>query len=377
MKTLESYKRLPRVRNLQYFTAYLMGLEEGGIEEAEKFVFEAKLKFERDKAEAMGRGKKIEKVKSKYLSQECQKMGEHLDLLKREDHNLVLNKEDKDIKILLEGDSKKRSYRHILLKRFLLTYEPFNHLLFQARECENGKIYATLDRGESIFRKSVKPYKIGISQWNFEIARDLGSQLGVLNWRALNEEEMKLYPDLGKKGMVVYLVTNVIKLSELQKIREGVNSFYQSCIRNCAEELGIDPNSPLATKEILERAHAKNYLITPFQDDWILIKELAPDTSSFERVLWNEYIAIAYDAGTPVYYTELRDAVCEKLRISDMTFDDFIAKMINNPSRYNLNVFPGEGVLPLSVSDKRKNLPPRVRYGIFAVYLVIYKRRRT
>jgi len=112
------------------------------------------------------------------------------------------------------------------------------------------------------------------------------------------------------------------------------------------------------------------------EGDVIFIKEFEPSKKMFEEKLWKRYIELAdYTAGTPVMYVELRDIVCEDLMINDMVFDNFIIDMINNPNTYDLKVYPAEGVLPRFLSDKRKNIPPRVRYGVFAVYLIIYRKK--
>ena len=376
---MEKHRRIPRVRDLQYLFAYLKGLQLGGEAKARELLRHRRLEFEKEKAEAMGGGKMIdiEKVHINYLLQECQKMGIQLGLIKKCDGKLTLNEEDPSTKAFLAGDLKNKLNRSVILEKFFLSYESFRHLIFKIRERPYGKIYATIDRGKRFFEHSVKNYGIEIGQWDFEMIRDLGSQLGILNWRLLNEQETRSL-NLGKRGISLYLTSYVINLSDLFRINQFKDfKFYFDCLNMFVDNLGIVNKIEIMSKnDITNIALNQNFLAIPLEGDVIFIKEFEPSKKMFEEKLWKRYIELAdYTAGTPVMYVELRDIVCEDLMINDMVFDNFIIDMINNPNTYDLKVYPAEGVLPRFLSDKRKNIPPRVRYGVFAVYLIIYRKK--
>jgi hypothetical protein len=78
-----------------------------------------------------------------------------------------------------------------------------------------------------------------------------------------------------------------------------------------------------------------------------------------------------YKSQYPVYYSELRDNVCERLRISDSLFDNIIKRMINKPFEYRVRVYPGGGPMPLrrGLSSMLKALPPKTGSDEYITFL--------
>ena len=355
-----SIESIPRVRDIKYLSAFLNGVAKGGLKQAEDEIRAVRMKFEKEKDKALGKGRRMKKIKCHSTVMHCLKMCKQMHLVNEENGKIVVKEEVK--KIIRD--------RRALLDRFLRTYSSFRRLLFKIRESEKGKIYGTLDKGETLFRKSVKSYDIDIKQWTFEMVRDLGTQLEVINWRELDPDEME--PELGRRGYVVYLVANIVKLSELQKLGGALSSFHDFCVRSCAEDLAM--TGAAEPEAILEKAISKGYLVFELEDDYLLIKNFEVKEEDFERVLWREYLKITDRVPrAPVYYPKLKDKVCEKLRLSDSIFDGFIQKMLHSPEKYKLRVYPGGGTLPHHLSYRRKNIPPRFGYDIFMVYLKIAK----
>ena len=355
--TIES---IPRVRDIEYLSAFLNGVAKGGLKRAEDEVCAVRMKFEEDKDKALGKGRRMKKIKCHSMAMHCLKMCKQMHLVNEENGKIVVKEEVE--KIIRD--------RRALLDRFLRTYSSFRRLLFKIRGSEKGKIYATLVRGERWFRKSVKPYDIDIKQWTFEMVRDLGTQLEVLNWRELDPDEVG--PQLGTKGCMVYLVANIVKLSELQELGRASSGFHNFCIRSFVEDLAMEDMGD--SEAIVKKAISKAYLVFRLEDDYLFIKNFEVEEEDFERALWREYLRITDRVPrAPVYYPKLKDRICEKLRLSDKTFDIFVQKMLESPNNYKLRIYPGGGTLPRHLSRRRKNIPPRFGYDSFMVYLKIDK----
>ena len=374
-----TYKRIPTVRDLEYLIAFLRGLNAGGLREAEEAIRSARLEFEREKDKAVGLGRKLDekKLRLQSLLTECARLCKELGLTHRLNDELCIKSEDDEVKILLEKSPSSKIFRITLLKRLLMTYSSFWDVLFKIRATPKGKIYASHDRGYQRFKKSVERYGIDVTQWTFEVARDLASQLGLLNWRMLDDEEVRLKPLLGKTGYVIYLVATGAKMSELKNV--GITSpstgFAEVCIKSCYEDLRW--NGSHDEKVVLNRADAKGYWAIDLKDDYLFIKFFEVDYESFERVLWREYLKLTDRIPRePVYYSRLRDKVCEALRVSDESFDLMVGKMLREPSRFEVKVSPGGGTLPLQRTTSRKHIPPKLASGDYIVYLQMEKQMR-
>jgi hypothetical protein len=265
-----------------------------------------------------------------------------------------------------------------LIKRLLATYSSFWEVLFKIRATALGKIYASHDREKARFAKSIERYHFNISsQWTFEVARDLATQLGILNWRMLSQHELEQDPMLGGTGYVVYLVSTVTKLSELQNanLEQLSKGFEAFCIRSSYEQIMERGDN---NQEIFQKAEVAGYLIIDYQSDRLFLKALKVDDKKLEDALWREYLKLSgHVPREPVYYSILRDRVCEILQISDELFDSMVQKMLRNPRGYEVKVTAGSGTVPLEIVTSRKHIPPKLASDIYIVYLLIEKLGRT
>lgn len=372
------YKRIAQVRDLEYLIAFLRGLDRGGMPEAEEAVRQVLLEFEKEKDRALGLGKKIDekKLHLRSLLSECLRMSKQMGFIRKETLSVIT--EDPDVKILMNENLQSIPCRIALIKKFLLTYSSFGEILFEIRATPLGKIYASHDRDKTRFTKSIEKYNIDTSsQWTFEVTRDLATQLGLLNWRRLTQNEVEKDPLLGETGYVVYLVSTVTKLSELQNPHfDDLQSVFEAfCVRSSYEQL-IQKRKNSQT--ISQEAEASGYLVIDLESDSILVKSLEVDDKKFQNSLWKEYLELSgHVPKEPVYYSTLRDKVCEILQISDELFDSKIQKILRNPNSYEVRVIAGSGTVPLEIVTSRKHIPPKLASEIYIVYLLIEKPRRT
>jgi hypothetical protein len=168
----------------------------------------------------------------------------------------------------------------------------------------------------------------------------------------------------------VYLIANVVRLpevlefvnktSKLPDIQTVTVNRFLSEVAN-GEEFSFEGKSP---SEILIQAENKGYISIKLEEEegFLLIKTFSVDSKEFEEVLWKEYLKLSdYKSNYPVYYSELRDYVCEQLRISDRAFDSFIKRMINKPEECTVKLHPGGGPMPprRGLSSMLKVLPPK------------------
>ena len=374
---MSPYKRIAQVRDLEYLVAFLRGLDKGGMPEAEKAVRHVVLEFEKEKDRAVGLGKRIDekKLHLRSLLSECMRMCREMGLIRKD--TLSVRTEDPDLRILMTEDLQNVACRTAWIKRFLQTYSSFGEMLFKIRATSSGKIYASHDREKARFSKSIERYNLNIpSQWTFEVTRDLATQFGLLNWRMLSQHEVEQDPMLGETGYVVYLVSTIAKLSELlnAKLEQLPKGFEAFCIQSSYEEVVDDGKN---SQEISQKAETAGYLVVDYQDDRLFLKALKVDDKKFEDSLWKEYLKLSgHVPREPVYYSILRDKVCEVLQISDELFDSMINKMLKNPSSYEVKVTAGSGTVPLEIVTSRKHIPPKLASDIYIVYLLIEKPRR-
>jgi len=256
------------------------------------------------------------------------------------------------------GNPKTKS---MLLDKFLNTYIPFREALFCIRNQGNSEILLPLRKEKGLFKSSAEKFQLRMNPVQFEVVRNLLTQCEVLNWRERRN---------GDRMQLVYLIVVVLKLSELLKsLNEtskftgftnfSVNQFIKEIARE--ERPSIEE---ITTEQILEEARAKGYITIPLQDtgDFLFMKNLETDKGKLEEVLWNEYLKLSdYKSGYPIYYSQLRDNVCQQLRISDKTFDNLIIIMINKPDESEVKLHAGGGPMPprRDLSSMLKALPPK------------------
>jgi hypothetical protein len=340
------------VRDLDYFAAYLRSIRNDGRQKAEEEIRRLRLQLEIDKDAAVGKGKKLDekKLRLKSLVDECQRLAFEIGLMEKHGSSYGFNTHDPDIAWLPEANVSDKRFQTSLLRRLFVTYSSFAELIFQIRAAPQGKIYASHDRTGDYFRTSIKRYRLDMTQWTFEASRDLATQLGLINWRRLNEEETSHDPLLGKSAYVLYLTSTIFRKSEV----------YQS-----------------PTEYAGELGQADGYLLIPFSDDALLLRENVVTEKGFEDDVWREYLRLTDRVPRePIYYCTLRDRVCEALRIRDDIFDQMIDRMIASPRDFSVRVSPGEGSLPLQTATSRKQIPPRLFANSYMTYLKMEKPKK-
>ena len=90
----------------------------------------------------------------------------------------------------------------------------------------------------------------------------------------------------------------------------------------------------------------------------------------FENVVWQEYLKITKNhEDIPIYYWDLRSAVCYSLRISDSKFDHHLLEL--NKYSKKLRMGWSSGYVPSNVSSANamKSLPPKIDDKYHVVYL--------
>jgi hypothetical protein len=269
---------------------------------------------------------------------------------------------EKGVHVLRNGLDDTTS-RRILITRFLMIYPVFREVLFAIRNTKEGKVALPLQRGKDFFTKAAIKHGIKSDQWNYELARDIGTQLELLNWRAETSGNIRTH--------VVYLITKLVRLSELQNRNPSRSDdlFTKLCIKQFSEEVNLDRK--LTEHDIVQRASLSGYVDISNGRDVILTKNFDFVARDFEQGIWEEYLQITDSRPMhPVFYSKLRDKVCEKLRMSDRVFDQAIMAMLNRPATSTTRVYAGGGALPeLGRSLMRKYLPPRTGTDEYVTYL--------
>jgi len=356
------YRRIPPVFRLEYLHVFLSIIADKGYdyETLREAIFDQRLTFEKEKFKAIGRGYRLkkEKVKSKHLIKNCYQLSIQTGFLRKADGDLFLSEDSQMFVELGIGNPKTKT---MLLDKLLNTYLPFREALFCIRNQENGKILLPLRKEKGLFKSFAEKFQLGMNPIQFEVVRNLLTQFGVLNWRERRN---------GNRMQRVYLIVVVLKLSEsLKSLNETskFTSFTNFSVSQFIKEIAREENPSIEemTKEqILEEARGKGYITIPLRDigDFLFLKNLETDKGKLEEVLWNEYLKLSdYKSGYPVYYSQLRDNVCQELRISDKTFDNLIRRMINKPDEFEVKLHAGGGPLPprRDLSSMLKALPPK------------------
>jgi len=125
---------------------------------------------------------------------------------------------------------------------------------------------------------------------------------------------------------------------------------------------------------VSQRVRERGYFLIEIPGDPILIRHNVVADKRFEEAVWPEYLKMTDRVPRePVYYCQLRDHVCETLRIQDHVFDRMIDKMIAQPGLFSVKVSPGEGSLPMRRTVSRKHIPPKLFSDSYMVYLRMEK----
>jgi hypothetical protein len=345
------YRRVPPVFSLEYLRVFLRTIEKEGYDRkvVREAIFNERVRLEKEKFKAIGRGHRLRKTKSEALAKNCYQLSMQIGFLKRLNDDIVLTE---DARAFI-SDHASSETRKMMLARLLETYDPFNLILACLREQSAREILMPLSKdakSRDLYKSTASQYGLSLNQVQFEVVRDLFTQLGIFNWREkMNVNRMQL----------LYLISRIFKLSEVTNRDEKTNEQF-------LKEIFGQTDTPLkmTAAEIADKAEKQGYTAIKMENsgEIFFVMGTTVDNSVFEEVLWKEYLKMSdYKSRYPVYYSELRDNVCEKLRISDVTFDDRIKRMINKPHEYTVKLYPAGGPMPprRGLSSMLKVLPPR------------------
>ncbi len=214
---------------------------------------------------------------------------------------------------------------------------------------------------------------------SFKIIREIGSELGLLNWYILEESKGKGKIHLQR----VYAIVCIATLKTLELLNDqtlDIETFSDYCLGKLVREVGgrIAKQGEFQNiqgwsdkfdwldetrKSIAFAALNGLYFVTPFQN---------PGIDQFEEYLWKTYLDLVKNRPLfPVVYPVLRNEVCYRLRITDETFDQFLKELIKAPKR--IRVYPSAGILDYSgdLAHLHKHLPPPNEAGQFMTFLKI------
>jgi hypothetical protein len=351
--------------------AFLRCVERGksDSESVLKSMIEQRTKFQQEKLRAVRRGRVfdkkelLEKGKGRDLALNVQQLARELGLVAVEDKERLglLETGKRVLREGLESDSTRR----FLITTFLQRYAAFRDVLLAVRN-NNGAIVLPMARGKEIFQSESSKFGIRCGQWDYEIVRDMTTQLELLNWkREMNRAERR---------HKVYLICEIVTLSDMKhidKVPRRPKSFKDRCIHRFIAD--SKPRSVSLFREgFVDFAISKGYLAVPGLRDPIFLKRIETTEAEFDERLWSEYLILTKQrAMRPVYFSELRELVCERLLMSDTSFDKQIARIINSPSRYRTKVYAGGGALSHlpGIDMRRKDLPPKTGTGEYMTYL--------
>jgi len=354
------YKRVPPVFSFEYLRVFLNVINKEGYDRKaiRNAIFNERVKFEKEKFKAIGKGYRLKTVKSEHLVKNCHLLSTQIGLLRRTNGDALLSEESREF---LSHEVTYPKTKSTLLSKLLKAYIPFNEVLFCIRNQVKGEVLLPLGKETVLFKSFAERYQLKIDKIQFHVVRDLLTQLEILNWREKKN---------GERMQKVYLIADVLKLSDISnlvgqpsKFTENENLPINRFLREFTDEgrFSLEGKSPT---DILKQAENKGYISIKMEEeeDFLLIKTFTVSSGDFEEVLWKEYLKLSdYKSNYPVYHSELRDYVCEQLRISDKTFDSFIKRMINKPEEYTVKLHPGGGPMPprRGLSSMLKVLPPK------------------
>lgn len=351
------YKQIRPIFSLQYLRVFLNVIDKKGYNRnaIKDAIFDERVRFEKEKFKAIGKGYRL-KIRGESLVKSCYDLSMQIGFLRKTNNDVELSNEAREF---LSHDIIYPKTRSMLLSKLLSTYIPFTKVIFCIRDQPDIEFLLPMGKKPKIFKSFADKYQLKVDKIQFHVARDLLTQLEILNWREKKD---------GDRMQKVYLIANVLKLSEvlgfirqISKLTDREKLQINRFLGEVAQGGSFKRKSPT---DIVKRAESKGYIIIKLEEsnNFLFIKNFTVSGGDFEQVLWKEYLKISdYKSNYPVYYSELRDNVCEQLRISDKTFDGFIMRMINKPDEYTVKLHPGGGPLPprRGLSSMLKVLPPK------------------
>jgi hypothetical protein len=353
----KTYLRMPRLHRLEYLDALLRSYHDGEFdEERAKLAVQREIQeFEQKKARALRRQRPRTSEGTRTLA-ECLEMAMQLDLIDIE------KRPKPKMALVLDPDHR----RHTLLESIWQTYPRFSRIVLVVRDAGLTKLpFYNWDE----YRKGGGDlHGLEMDRKSFEIARDFGTQLGLLNWYPTEDSWQIVYP--------VACVATQLEIHWMPGESSQLQTAQHQCRRTVALETGL-----LVIRENCYQSQTKTrltppgYLVLQTITDRVFIKDHEVSSEDFEQSVWREYLRLAdMIPMSPVIYPSLRNQVCACLCISDQAFDRHLISLIKQPQR--LNIHPSDGTLSYATNLAHigKFLPPQTSEGNFIVYLKMERR---
>ena len=353
-----SYLRLPRVRRLEYLIAFLESFENNEFDEdrAHEAIQQKIHFFEVEKAKSLGR-QRPQMRKGAYTLKECLRLSRGLGLVDR-----FKRLTSKAMRVL---DSDQR--RSFLLEQMWQVYPRFRQVVLTVRNAE--QLDLPFYNWDTFRQEGGNLYGLEFDRLNFEIVRDLATQLGLINWYPTEEKP---------KRQIVYPVGSVATFSEIISLA-GLTVEQETFAQQCRHQTALDLNILAVWDSRYEvQVHLefkdRGYLVLQTDSDQVFIRDHHISIGEFEQSLWKEYLGLSnMRPRFPVLYPNLRNQVCAALRISDQVFDRHLRSLTQQPRR--LNIYSSGGILShKDLAHLVKFLPAKTPQGQFIVYLKIERR---
>ena len=376
----KTYLGIRRVSRVEYLMAFLGSVRDGYDREDARHRIQKILEgLEIEKAKALGK-KKARPVSGASLLPECEKMAVQLRFAARIDGHWGLTADGRQL-INDLADRKAKDFpgekaKATLITRLWQVYPRFGQMILAILGQAEGEMILPARSADGSFSAAIyDKYGLNCDILTFKMIRELGTQLGLLNWYIVEEN--------GKQLQRVYSIACVATLRRFEEV-DGHPRRSETRLDICLNEIGLDIGAlncsgetyvahHLFNSSLLSVTQAKGYLVIETEGDCAFIKRYHKvSTQEFERVLWETYLEkVNYRPRFPVLYPELRNDLCRRLRLPDSMFDDIIQELIETPQR--LLIYPSGGTLDYArnLAHMHKYLPPKTRRGHFMMYLKI------
>ena len=321
-------RRVPRVRRLEYLLDFLRVVERGYNREiVEQGLAERKKAFELEKYRALGRGRPFMKslIKTKDLSRDCLSLSVRVGFVEGKDKPTLTDAGISFLTLDIAGQ------RRVFAQSLLDAYLHFPHILVTLSRAPRSEVIVPMKKNNRAFVEEARRFGLRVNQTDFDVLRDLGSQLELTNW----------HPAKTDKGRYekVYLTCTLLSREQVESLKASADKF----------------NEPLKFRYNTEEHWAQ---------------PISVEYEIFKKTLWRKYLETTrYVPRRPVFYSALREKICYQLRISDQIFDTYTKEIMKFDDDYIL-VGAG-GTLPFQRDSASliKSLPPKTERGEYIVYL--------
>lgn len=375
----KTYLRIRTVSRLEYLVEFLKSVDAGyDREDARHRIWRIQEDFEVRKAKVLGK-QKPRRIRGASIVPECERMALQLKFAVRANNHWSLTPDGErfleslpmDLEDFPSGEARKT-----LITRLWQIYPRFGQTVLAILSQPEGEMVLPLRSAAGSFREIIKQkYQLDYDVLIFNMIREIGTQLELLNWHIIDTEDRQL--------QCVYAIVCAATLSHFEGL-DGHPLRTETPLDICLRDIGLDIGAltiqkgayaahTLLSLAPMRNARSKGYLVIDLQSDCVFIQPHGEvDVNELEQVLWEMYLEkVDYRPRFPALYPELRNAVCRHLRISDKTFDRVVKELIKSPQR--IRIYPSGGVLDYAspMAHRYKYIPPITLSGRFMTYLKI------